>query len=159
MATRPSTNDIFGQAVNLGPTVNDGRDDMTPFVSADWPAPGSKIYFVRYRGDNDIYQATWHPAAPVFRRGDANADGAVDISDATTTLGVLFLGEGNIPCVDAADANDSGDVDISDATFTLFFLFRGTVDIPPPGANACGSDPTKDGSDLGCAAYPEDKCP
>ena len=38
-----------------------------------------------------------------FRRGDSNDDGAVDVSDAITTLGVLFLGDGEITCRDAAE--------------------------------------------------------
>ena len=35
-------------------------------------------------------------------------DGTVEISDAVATLGVLFLGQGEITCDDAADSNDDG---------------------------------------------------
>ena len=50
-----------------------------------------------------------------FVRGDANADAAIDISDAIATLGYLFLGANDLSCVAAADANDDGAADISDA--------------------------------------------
>jgi len=41
--------------------------DMCPALSLDWPAPGSKLYFVRCDlvcSQTDIYEATWHPAIP-----------------------------------------------------------------------------------------------
>jgi hypothetical protein len=80
-----------------------------------------------------------------FVRGDTNDDGEVDISDAVATLGVLFLGQGEVTCNDAADANDDGVVDISDAVATLGVLFLGQGEIPLPGMYACGPDPTLDG--------------
>jgi hypothetical protein len=85
-----------------------------------------------------------------FRRGDVNGDGAVDLTDAITTLEVLFLAEGSISCEDAADANDDGNLDISDAVRTLIFLFAGGPPLPEPGAS-CGDDPTED--DLGCLSH------
>ena len=88
-----------------------------------------------------------------FRRGDANADGRVNISDAVATLGLLFLGEGEILCNDAADSNDDGSVNISDATATLGFLFGGSQELPAPGVEVCGVDPTP--SELTCHAYDE----
>jgi hypothetical protein len=86
-----------------------------------------------------------------FRRGDANDDGTVDLSDAVATLGVIFLGAGEITCEDAGDANDDGLVDVSDAVFTLGVLFLGAGPIPLPAAYECGVDPT--GDDLGCEVY------
>lgn len=80
-----------------------------------------------------------------FLRGDSNGDGSVDISDAIKTLGVLFLGEGEIACQDAADSNDDGVLDISDAISLLVHLFLGTVSLPAPGPERCGMDPTEDG--------------
>ena len=94
---------------------------------------------------------------PRFRRGDSNDDGEVDVSDAITTLGVLFLGDGEITCRDAADANDNGEVDLSDAINTLGVVFLGDGTIPAPGMNACGVDPTDDG--LGCDVYHSTSCP
>lgn len=79
-----------------------------------------------------------------FFRGDANRDDRVDLSDATSTLGVLFLGAPRGSCDDARDANDDGRVDVSDAIYTLAYLFLGGPDIPPPFEEE-GFDPTPDG--------------
>jgi hypothetical protein len=87
------------------------------------------------------------PDVTVFVRGDSNADGAVNISDAQYTLNFLFLGSPGPLCLDAADANDDGRVDISDPIATLGFLFLGTGSLAPPTA-APALDPTPD--DLGC---------
>src|ERR1041384_6782331 len=85
-----------------------------------------------------------------FRRGDANADGRVDLSDPVFTLTRLFLGGGELPCAKAADANDDGRVDVSDALSVLSFLYQGGGALPAPGG-ACGADPTPDA--LTCLAY------
>jgi hypothetical protein len=53
--------------------------------------------------------------------GDANHDGALDVSDAITVLGVLFRGEPR-PCGDV-DANEDGMMDVSDAVTVLIRLF------------------------------------
>jgi hypothetical protein len=92
-----------------------------------------------------------------FLRGDANSDGVTDISDPLATLGVLFLGQGNISCKDAMDANDDGAVDISDAVTTLGFLFLGTDSLPAPGIRRCGPDPSRD--NLPQCGYDLEGCP
>jgi len=90
------------------------------------------------------------PSDPaIFRRGNANADPGVDISDAIMTFGYLFLGGTTPPCIDAADTNDDGNLDISDGIAVLGFLFQGGAAPPLPGAAACGPDPTAD--TLDCA--------
>jgi VCBS repeat protein len=85
-----------------------------------------------------------------FRRGDANSDGLVDISDPIACLRFLYMGGQTPGCVKAADANDDGQVDISDPVLTLGDLFspRSGSGIPPPGPIACGTDPSPD--ELGC---------
>lgn len=85
-----------------------------------------------------------------FRRGDANADGRIDLSDPVSTLGMLFLGASALPCDDASDANDDGLIDISDSLFTLIHLYLGGPDSPEPSVQ-CGTDPTPDG--LGCGSF------
>ncbi len=60
----------------------------------------------------------------VVERGDANADGGLDLSDPVFTLQYLFRGGDVPPCMAAADANADGRIDISDPTFTLNFLFN-----------------------------------
>jgi murein DD-endopeptidase MepM/ murein hydrolase activator NlpD len=79
-----------------------------------------------------------------FRRGDANADGEVDIADATSLLSCLFLGGRCPSCPDAADGNDDGDLDLSDAVRGLSWLFLGGESPPAPGPLDCGLDPTPD---------------
>ena len=90
-------------------------------------------------------------AAAVFRRGDCNDDGAVDISDAIFALGSLFLGEGDPGCEDSCDSNDDGTVDISDSIMALGVLFLGNGVIPPPGMTNCGVDPSDD--QVGCETH------
>jgi hypothetical protein len=83
-----------------------------------------------------------------FRRGDANTDGGVDLSDAISVWNFLFLDGGALGCLDAADANDDGRIDLSDGVTVLNALFS---DIPIPAPfGSCGSDPSND--DLGCDA-------
>jgi hypothetical protein len=57
-------------------------------------------------------------------RGDANFDYKVDVSDAITILGEVFLGAGSIYCRPAADFNRDGRVNISDPIAILQYLFR-----------------------------------
>ncbi len=90
-----------------------------------------------------VFTVRNEPREP-FKRGDANADGNVEITDAIATLSYLFRGEEEIRCGDAADANDDGELDISDPILTLEHLFLGGVEIPAPGPNVCGLDPTAD---------------
>ena len=84
-----------------------------------------------------------------FRRGDANLDGAVDVSDAIGVLDYLFQGGQTPRCLDAADADDSGSVDLTDAVYLLGFLFLGSQAPPDPFPDL-GLDPTED--QLGCEA-------
>ncbi len=85
------------------------------------------------------------PNNPLFRRGDANSNSNVDISDVITVLNFLFVGSVQITCPDAADINDDGKIDISDPVNLLGFLFLGTIpELKAPGSRQCGEDPTED---------------
>jgi hypothetical protein len=86
-----------------------------------------------------------------FRRGDSNADGKVDISDAVRIFMHLFLGAAEPACLDSADTNDDGWVDISDGILILKDFFRPGTAISAPGPLDCGVDPTGDA--LSCAGY------
>ncbi len=87
---------------------------------------------------------------PRFLRGDANGDGAVDVSDPIHLLTGLFRAGPAPPCEDAADANDDGALDVSDAVTLLLFLFVTGHALPAPGPVIPGGDPAPDA--LGCAA-------
>ena len=68
----------------------------------------------------------------VFKRGDVNGDGLVDIGDAAALLGYLYNSGPLGACLDAADINDSGRADIGDVVYLLNFLFKGGEAPPAP---------------------------
>lgn len=92
--------------------------------------------------------------APIrFIRGDANADGTLNVADPITALGYLFS-EDTVPCLVALDANDDGATNIADAIWVLATLFSQGAPPRPPFPD-CGPDPTPDA--LGCDSF--DACP
>ena len=110
--------------------------------------------FMRTRPDNSEVdnEITWtlEVGGPAFRRGDSNDDGNVNLSDALSILGFLFLGGDTSGCRKADDTDDNGTINITDVVTVLNYLFRGGTQPPDPFA-ACGTDPT--GDDLTCEAY------
>ncbi|MBI4583199.1 MAG: hypothetical protein HY717_04170 [Planctomycetes bacterium] len=79
---------------------------------------------------------------PRFTRGDVNADGGADLTDAIEILKYKFLGTAAPDCTKAADVDDSGEVDQTDAINLLIHLFRGGP--APEEPRRCGADPTPD---------------
>ena len=69
VSTRPSSGEPFGRPVNLnnfgfGSTVNTSGWEGYIFLSRDWPAPGSKLYFSANRSGGfsfDFWEAEWVP--------------------------------------------------------------------------------------------------
>jgi hypothetical protein len=98
---------------------------------------------------------------PLFFRGDSNADGRLDVTDAVYVLRYLFLGGAAPSCLEAADSDDDGNVRLTDGIVVLLHLFRGGEAPAPPGPprldGRCGSDPSTSAGDLGCADY--GRCP
>lgn len=90
-------------------------------------------------------------AGPVFRRGDADDNGNVNLTDAIRILDGLFRGKGLPACPDTADVDDNNQVNLTDAIYLLNSLFRGGPQPPDPGREACGEDPTPSG--LGDCVY------
>ena len=74
-----------------------------------------------------------------FIRGDANADGSLNISDPSFILAHLFRGGRTPACMDAADANDDEMVDVSDAIYVFAYMFLGQA-APPEPFLECGFD-------------------
>ena len=93
---------------------------------------------------NVLFGGQSGPVIPSFRRGDANSDKVMDISDPLATLNYLFLGTTESPCQDAMDSNDDGVLDIADGIHALAYLFLGGAGPPPPGPESCAPDPTMD---------------
>lgn len=91
-----------------------------------------------------------HEEEPLFIRGEANGDGARDLSDAVFVLNHLFAG-GNAPsCMKAVDSNDDSIVDLSDPVYFLRAFFGGGSALGAP-SEACGADPTHD--ELPCEEF------
>ena len=85
-----------------------------------------------------------------FERGDCDADGTANITDAVKTLQYLFLSD-TIECESACDSDDDGFVNITDPVALLQYLFS-AGSAPPPPLGMCDVDPTADM--LTCSAYP-----
>jgi hypothetical protein len=109
-----------------------------------------------------VFPDAREPAGPLFVRGDADASGSIEITDALRILGFLFLG-GTHPapaCFDAADSDDNGNLELSDAVRILGYLFLGGASRPPapPSPSSavyppedCGPDALRaEEPDLGC---------
>ncbi len=138
---RAGAADDVATATGLEIPVLVPADPLEPGIEYEW-----RVTAVNRTGSTD--GPGWRfrtRSAPRFVRGNANADGDVDISDAISIIAWLFGGETEVPppCLDAADANDDGETDISDAVWLLSWLFRGGA---PPGAPFpdCGEDPIDD---------------
>ena len=83
----------------------------------------------------------------VFRRGDSNGDGVVQLADLMFLLDYHLLDGAAPACKDAADVNDDDRLDIADPIYGISYLF-GDGPLPPSPHIDCGGDPTAD--DLGC---------
>jgi hypothetical protein len=128
-----------------------GRITLT-FDVGDSEAPGAP------RVQEDIELTTVPDSDMPFRRGDLNADGALDISDAIAGLSQLFLGaeENPIDCLRAADVNVDGTVDISDPIQLLNSLFLGGD--PIAGSESCDAHPYNDAAGLSCRFTAKEAC-
>jgi len=132
----PHAAQVFLPAREAGDLNGDGQADFAvtegfrPFEDS----PGSVyVVFGAYGGTT-------------FRRGDANFDDRIEISDAIFALAYLFLGSEAPRCADAVDADDDGALVLTDAVYTLNHLFGGGPQPPAPYPEA-GEDPTADGLD------------
>ncbi len=86
-----------------------------------------------------------------FRRGDINADGGADLSDAVAILTDLFLGgRTGEACPKASDSDDNGALEVTDAIFVLAYLLTGGR-APAEPWGGCGFDATIDS--LGCGDH------
>ena len=83
-----------------------------------------------------------------FRRGDSNGDSRVDIADVSQSLGWLFLGGSEPPCLAAADSNTDGLVNIADVSWLLGWLFLGGP--APKAPSDCGPGLYATDDALGC---------
>jgi len=108
LTTRATTNDPWGDPMNLGPVINSSDWEFSPNISAD----GSTLYFASMppggTGNADLWQA---PIIPVV---DFNGDGIVDMKDlsklaqywgqneSSVDMGPIPLGDGTVDIQDVA---------------------------------------------------------
>jgi probable HAF family extracellular repeat protein len=143
---------LDGILYDLHDLIDDGLDQWQVLVEATAINNHGEIVGWGETQDGQISAFLLLPSGlpSVFRRGDSNADGNPDLSDAVFTLSHLFSGGSMPSCGDAADADDNGVLEITDAIYFLNFLFLGgpSPDQPFP---SCGPDPTMDG--LTCESF------
>jgi glucose/arabinose dehydrogenase len=139
-----------------GPEGDEIAEPLAAVTTVSFRELGEYVYRLTVddgdgQGSREVTVTVTEPPPPRFRRGDANTDGLVDISDGVRTLLHLFAA-GPVPaCLDAADADGSGVVDLTDAIFTFGYLFTGGPLPPPPGPTDCGEDPNE--NELDCESY------
>jgi hypothetical protein len=76
----------------------------------------------------------------LFRRGDVDFSGTVNIADAIKILNTVFIGGTPLVCPDAADVDDFGSIDVSDAVLILGYLFLQDESPAEPGPKESGID-------------------
>src|SRR3989344_919641 len=118
-----------------------------------WPMPRHDLHRTAWYDykDPSAFPALYKEPA-LFRRGDANGDGVLDISDPIFILRSLMPGGIQPSCQDATDADDNGQIQTQDAIISLNYMFAGGPEISSPGPTIPGPDPTAD--NLGCMWYP-----
>jgi hypothetical protein len=92
------------------------------------------------------------PDAPLFRRGDTDGNGTIEVTDPINNLSFQFLGTFVPGCLDALDWDDSGTLEVTDPIGNLTRQFLGGEPAAAPGSESCGPDPTED--ELGCDTVP-----
>jgi len=85
------------------------------------------------------------PSEAPFRRGDADGNGTLNLTDVIRALTYQFVGGITLECQDAADVDDDGELTLTDAIRSLNYQFTGTASMPePPGPLTCGPDVNDD---------------
>ena len=66
----------------------------------------------------------------IFRLGDSNLDGRINLADAVAILDFLFTPDAIPPCSTTADTDDNGQIDLGDAMTVVTYLFEGGEWLP-----------------------------
>ena len=116
VTTRATTNDDWGEPVNLGPGVNTADLEAVPKISID----GSTLYFQSNRpggvGTFDIWQVKILPVV------DLNGDGTVDLKDFRKLA--QYWGQNEPSCDIAPLPNGDGIVDEKDLNLLAEYLLK-----------------------------------
>ncbi|MCA9215161.1 MAG: PD40 domain-containing protein [Planctomycetales bacterium] len=87
IAARSSVESEFDTAMNLndfslGSAVNvDGDIEATPHVSRDWPANGSKLYYLTIQRNNNPGFLDWNVWEATWTQVDVSSNGVLDVTD------------------------------------------------------------------------------
>jgi len=111
---------------------------------------GDSVWNIDLSGDWFMWawiSACTPPSGPQYVRGDANADGAVNVTDAVFSLGHLFPPQ--FACQRAADASADDALNVSDVLYLLGHLFPLTI----PAPRFCG-DVDSFNVSLPCDSFP-----
>lgn len=131
-----------------GELVEEQPRATSSLYTDDTPLPGTSTYELKVGLCEQFctmsVSITIGSDEPMFRRGDTDNNGSVNLSDALVILNSLFQGAGTPACLDAADTNDDGTFNLSDGIFLLGSLFQGSAQPPAPGTTTCGPDPSAD---------------
>ncbi len=104
------------------------------YLSISTEVPGTRLFGVthtRMCGDNGAkvdpisFTILDVEVVPSYICGDANGDGAIDISDAVFLIQYIFSGGPAPNPIAAGDANCDGSVDISDVVYLIQYIFAG----------------------------------
>ena len=143
-------NTPVGLGFDLTPSVNSG-DIHGLAATATGPFGFPVTYVVgRDSGTITMLSGDLSGTGSDFVRGDAVADGSLNLLDAPDMLLQLFQLQDSL-CLDSLDANDDGAFNIADPLFLLDYLFSGGTPISDP-SGVCGEDPTVD--NLTCQQFP-----
>ena len=141
------------------PADSIGLEWLSSIVPYDWDNDGATdLAFYGRWGEAVFFLRNRSPCARkavVFRRGEVNQDGKINVADVLSLLAASFAGA-ELQCSDAADANDDGKLNIADPIYLLQYLFRGG-DPPPAPFPGCGEDPSTD--PLKCLRFRSEACP
>ena len=85
----------------------------------------------------------------IFRRGDANLDEQIDITDPLRALRFLFLDAAVEVCLSTADADANGALELTDSVVVLEYLFLQSGWVPEPVhlSRIFSGDPSRVGGD------------
>lgn len=117
--TADPTAGVSGERVLLGKVLFDRTESSMPFsptLSIDYGKGGDYKNFVTTNGtvvDSPDGTGVLFGSITIAERGDANADGSINISDVTEIRKMVF---NQIPKTCYADCNNDGNVNISDVT-------------------------------------------
>lgn len=121
---------VFAPATGTSPGYLAGHRGASGFVAGEGRSGGSLLVghsdFFSAAGVFEIAPEVW------FVRGEVNASGSVDLSDAITLLDWLFNAGSEPDPIEAGDVNADDQIDIADPIYLLSFLFHGGNPIPAP---------------------------